>query len=297
MSIKMMVQASYHPQNFIEEEDSLKFGPQLAKTAKKSRVENISTSRYQGSKSAPSETSSKAVFKVADFKNQELLLDVWTESPNIVYHDEHKDEMKVNDPNGFEQKFSLKLMAVSGDKSKLIGLINYFFHPCLTTQNVQNVKCFERLSRKVYKFQKSIDPNASVCFSTDLFPVHIAMQQDYQSQYLLNPHQKVQLEKPRYSMADDMGEDTPKSQSHSQSGFQDPQESRHEMLSSKDIEEESKDAKSSDSKGTKSTTNNKSSVHSKKKGMKEIWSLTDPMKSKGLHSKSATKINPFSPNG
>lgn len=35
------------------------------------------------------------MFKVADFKNQELVLDVYSESPNVSYHEEHLSMMET----------------------------------------------------------------------------------------------------------------------------------------------------------------------------------------------------------
>lgn len=68
--------------------------------------------------------------------------------------------------------------------------------------------CFERLNRKVQKFQKSIDANASICFSTELFPVQIHSQQDYIEAYFRESDQGVSRNNNRFSIADNMGEET-----------------------------------------------------------------------------------------
>lgn len=100
-------------------------------------------------------------------------------------------------------------MAVSEDKSKLIGLINYMFSPCLTVQNEQGVSCFERLQRKIYKFQRSIDKNASICISTELAPVKIWGQNDYIAKYFEQSAGEKQSSRNfglmRESIADNMG--------------------------------------------------------------------------------------------
>jgi hypothetical protein len=80
------------------------------KTQKKSRIETISTSKHSLKSNCQTEQG-KNVFKVADFKNQELLLDVFAESPDISYHPEHLELMSCHrkESKPFEQKFSLKL--------------------------------------------------------------------------------------------------------------------------------------------------------------------------------------------
>ena len=51
-------------------------------------------------------------------------------------------------------------MAVSENKTKLIGIVHYTFKP--SPDN------FESLSRKTINFTKSIDKTSSVCFSSEL---------------------------------------------------------------------------------------------------------------------------------
>ena len=71
-------------------------------------------------------------FKIADFNNQELYLNVKIDS-NIKYLSDHLKKMESLPTNGnIEQKCSLKLLAVSDGKSKLIGIVNYNFIPRLS---------------------------------------------------------------------------------------------------------------------------------------------------------------------
>ena len=49
-------------------------------------------------------------------------------------------------------------MAISDDKSKLIGVLNLSVNPI----------DYKNEDRKTINFQKSIDKNASICFSTEL---------------------------------------------------------------------------------------------------------------------------------
>ena len=51
-------------------------------------------------------------------------------------------------------------MAVSENKTKLIGIVHYTFKP--SPDN------FESLSRKTINFTTSIDKTSSVCFSSEL---------------------------------------------------------------------------------------------------------------------------------
>ena len=106
-------------------------------------------------------------FKIADFKNQELYLNVKVDS-NIQYISEHLSKMEhlpKLKPNEVEQKCSIKLMAVSEDKSKLIGIVNYSFYP--------RDKAFEVLKRHTLRFTKSIDNNSSICISSELQPIKV----------------------------------------------------------------------------------------------------------------------------
>lgn len=68
-------------------------------------------------------------FKIADFKNQELYLNVKIDS-NINYLSDHLKQMETLPVSGnIEQKCSIKLQAVSDEKCKLIGIVNYNFIP------------------------------------------------------------------------------------------------------------------------------------------------------------------------
>ena len=69
------------------------------------------------------------------------------------------------EPPTEKEKCSFKLMAVSENKQKLIGLVQYQFHSQQTL--------FESASRKTLKFQKSIDKNASICMSSELQPIQV----------------------------------------------------------------------------------------------------------------------------
>jgi len=63
------------------------------------------------------------------------------------------------------QKLSLKLLAVSDNKQKLIGIVHYEFNP--------TVYKFEVLNRKVLTFIKSIDSKACITFSAKLDPIKV----------------------------------------------------------------------------------------------------------------------------
>lgn len=75
---------------------------------------------------------------------------------------EHLPKLKTAE---VEQKCSIKLMAVSEDKSKLIGIVNYSFYP--------RDKSFEVLKRHTLRFSKSIDSNSSICISSELQPIKV----------------------------------------------------------------------------------------------------------------------------
>jgi hypothetical protein len=112
-------------------------------------------------------------FKIADFKNQEIYLNVKVDS-DVKYLSEHlskMDELPKTKGVDVMQKCSLKLMAVSDEKSKLIGIVNYNFMP--------RDKQFENHKRHTLRFYKSIDKNSSICISSELQSIKIYTQKDY----------------------------------------------------------------------------------------------------------------------
>jgi hypothetical protein len=95
-------------------------------------------------------------------------------------------------------------LAISDEKSKLIGVYNYQFYSKQTTKTAE--RTFETLSRQAVKFQKSIDKNSSVCISTELYPVKIHTQEDYENMFAaLGKGKKMDAD---FSQADDMGDET-----------------------------------------------------------------------------------------
>ena len=109
--------------------------------------------------------------KIADFKDQSITLDLLSDS-QIRYSEAHQKQFGERASRS-KHKCVLKLLAVSDEKQKLIGIINLSFYP--------NQKEFEALNKKIIKFQKSIDKNASLCVSTQLKPMKIFTQHDYES--------------------------------------------------------------------------------------------------------------------
>jgi len=139
-SIKMVVQSSYKAQS--------------QETQAKCRLSKI---KALGDKQVNE-------LKIADFQNQELFLNVTVDS-QIDYLEEHINKLDSLPQHDQDQKCSLKLLAVSDNKTKLIGLVHYTFVP-KTSQ-------FKPLDRQTIKFIKSIDPSASICVSTELQKVKV----------------------------------------------------------------------------------------------------------------------------
>lgn len=157
-SIKMVVQTSYKEQ--------------VQQTGSKCKLSMIQAVKMKDNVEQQTE------FKIADFKNQELYLNIKIDS-HINYLADHLKKLKTLPAAGnIEQKCSLKLLAVSDDKSKLIGIVNYNFMP--------RVRLFKPYKRETIQFQKSIDKNASICISTELQPVKVYNQTDYLE--MLNQH-------------------------------------------------------------------------------------------------------------
>lgn len=110
-------------------------------------------------KAISKETNTEQELKIADFKNQQLFLNVSADSP-IQYYKDHLSQIDSLPQENWSQECQLKLMAVSTNKSKLIGILNYKFEA--------NTSRFKPLERKTITFNKSIDKNASICFSSEL---------------------------------------------------------------------------------------------------------------------------------
>lgn len=94
--------------------------------------------------------------KIADFKDQELIINVFEES-EIQYSEKHLQLIGPIAPKK-QQKCAIKLLAVSEEKQKLIGIITYNFSPSFFTSE----------NRRTIQFQKSIDKNASLCLSSKI---------------------------------------------------------------------------------------------------------------------------------
>ena len=193
----MALQASYTPNVYSSKESITK--PQAKQTEKRCRVDIINTPKTNGQESQ--------CLKIADFKNQELLIDVYSES-EIQYTEAHQAQFartnQISKQATSKQKCALKLLAISEEKSKLIGVYNYQFHAKMPSKSAE--KSFEALSRQAVKFQKSIDKNSSVCISTELYPVKIHSQQDYENMFAaLGKNKKMDGD---FSQADDMGDET-----------------------------------------------------------------------------------------
>ena len=94
-------------------------------------------------------------------------------------------------------------MAVSTNKSKLIGIMNYKFEA--------NSLRFKPMDRKTINFNKSIDKNSSICFSTELQPIKVYTQKDYENlikKERKKTEKKMFKEVGDFSNADNMGDET-----------------------------------------------------------------------------------------
>jgi len=94
----------------------------------------------------------------------------------------------------------LKLLAVSENKTKLIGIVHYTFKPASES--------FEQLDRKTINFQKSIDKTSSVCFSSELKVIKQYGQQDYVEMIKSLNRRTEKHFGADFSKADNMGTDT-----------------------------------------------------------------------------------------